>query len=130
MNMITLARITPTLHNQKYGTIDISKSSHLGKPTTITCTHSDHCACSQVCFFGLAIMNSFKVPDITMDQIMISGWAQLLLFLVCTDVTRPWKCSTEQIELFFGMLKGLFRGNHREISVLDALVGQVMSRDF
>ena len=72
---------------------------------------------------GLAMATHFVIGENAMDAILIQGWSTILTLLVFTDIKRPWRVASMTIEQFFAILKALFRGNHREISVLDAVIG-------
>ena len=76
---------------------------------------------AEVMFFGMALLLQFEICESAADAIRIHGFGSLYEFFFQSGISRPWKLGTFYLEIFFAIVKTLFRGNHKEVSMLDVL---------
>ena len=76
---------------------------------------------AEVMFFGMALLLQFEICESAADAIRIHGFGSLYEFFFQSGISRPWKLGTFYLEIFFAIVKTLFRGNHKEVSMLDFL---------
>jgi hypothetical protein len=76
---------------------------------------------AQVLFFGMSLLLQFKLPEQSADLIKTHGFGLLYALLMQTGMGQPWKENAQYAGLFFNLVKTMFRGDHREITLGDVL---------
>ena len=69
---------------------------------------------AEVMFFGMALLLQFELHETAADAIRVHAFGSLYMFFFQSGITRPWKLGTFYLQIFFALVKALFRGNHND----------------
>lgn len=78
----------------------------------------------ELLFLGSILLTDFDMHQNTYEQVILHLFGHGYSLLLHDDVTRPDKNGSLMLEFYFGIIRGMFKGNHKEISIHDALAAQ------